>query len=120
VSDIIFVDSYRVKVFVIEEYLEQVITSVKGATNLKYGNYDGVLWHSRPGTERCVPRKGSVTYAGEIDGQYACDSIQVEFSIPRDASQLEQVVESIFTSHPWDEPVISITETIDTRKNGVI
>ncbi|REG86787.1 hypothetical protein [Marinomonas pollencensis] len=119
-SDIIFVDSYRIKVFVIEEFLEKVIASIKEATNLKYGNYDGVLWHSQPGTERCVPRKGSVTYAGEIDGQYACDSIQVQFSIPRERALLEKVVESIFSSHPWDEPVISITETIDTRKNGVI
>ncbi|WP_404324907.1 hypothetical protein HA399_10450 [Cobetia sp. UIB-001] len=118
--DIQLVASYRVRVFVLEEYLEKVLASVKTATNLKYGNYDGVSWCSHSGTERCTPRAGCDTYAGNIDEPYMTDSTLVEFSIVRDKKILDQVILSIFASHPWDEPVISIQETLETRKNGVI
>lgn len=118
--EIMLVESYRIRVFVLEEYLEKVLTAIKSVTNLKYGNYDGVSWCSRSGTERCVPRAGSDTYGGKVDEPYMTDSTLLEFSIIRDKSQLDEVVKSIFASHPWDEPVISIMETLDTRKNGMI
>nr|WP_158651802.1 hypothetical protein [Marinobacterium profundum] len=115
-----FIESFRVKVYVIEEYLEKVLGAIQSVTDLKYGNYDGVSWCSHPGIERCTPRAGSDTYDGEINHPFSIESIKVEFSIPRDKALLSKIVKQIFEHHPWDEPVISISETLDTRKNGVV
>lgn len=119
-SQIIFVETYRIKVYVIEDCVEKVLSAVQRVTSLKYGNYDGVSWSSHPGIERCTPREGSNTWGGTIDAPFSIASVQVEFSIPRDKQLLSQVVEMIFETHPWDEPVISIFESTETRKNDVI
>ncbi len=119
-KNVLYVESFRVKVYVIEAYLEKVLEAVKTVTNLKYGNYDGVSWASCPGVERCVAREGSTAYDGEVDQPFSTNSIKLEFSIPRDKSLLGDVVEKIMEVHPWDEPVISISETLDTRKNGIV
>ncbi|OIN09146.1 hypothetical protein [Oceanisphaera psychrotolerans] len=119
-SQIMFVETFRIKVYVIEECVEKVLNAVQRVTNLKYGNYDGVSWCSHPGVERCTPREGSDTWGGSIGEPFFIGSIQIEFSIPRDKELLSKVVEMIFESHPWDEPVISIFESVETRKNGVI
>ncbi len=119
-SNIMFVETFRIKVYVISDYLEKVLDAITSTTNLKYGNYDGVSWCSHPGIERCTPRAGSNTYGGDIDKPFSIASTKIEFSIPRDKELLSKVVESIFQHHPWDEPVICITESVDTRKNGVV
>ncbi|WP_446852452.1 hypothetical protein [Halobacillus faecis] len=107
------------KVFVIGKFADDIVQAVLGVTDLKYGNYDGVYFSSY-GAEWCVPREGSNTYAGNKDETYSTPSNELEFSIPRDDELLSKVVEAIYLYHPWDEPVISISESIDTRKNGVI
>lgn len=119
-SKITFVETLRINVYVIEDCVEKVLSAVQKVTNLKYGNYDGVSWSSYPGIERCTPRAGSDTWGGSIDNPFSIDSIQIQFSIPRDQELLSDVVEAVFDSHPWDEPVISIFESIETRKNNVI
>jgi len=118
--ELLFVESYRINIYVIQQYVEPIIDAVKDVVSLKYGNYDGVSWCSAPGTERFVPRSGGNPQAGEVNKAHSVSAIKIEFTIPREKQLLSKVIEAARSNHPWDEPVISISETIDTRSNGII
>ena len=43
---------------------------------------------------------------------------RVEFSIPHDKEVLERVLqEAIYPAHRWEEPVISVAETLDISRH---
>ncbi|MCA0970521.1 hypothetical protein LCM20_07985 [Halobacillus litoralis] len=108
---------YRIKTFVIEENLEKVKEGVLSINALQVGNYKNVMWQSQPGVEQFVPAEGSVPTEGEAGERTYVPSIRLEFSIPRDEDLLKRVIEEgIYPNHPWDEPVVQVSEELEARK----
>ncbi|GGD08046.1 hypothetical protein [Pontibacillus salipaludis] len=109
---------YRVRTFVVPEYLENVIKGVLQIDDLKYGNYKNVAWHSSEGVEQFVPSEDAVPTEGEVGGRTKVTSIRLEFSIPKDDMLLKRIIEEgIYPNHPWDEPVVQVTEEREARKH---
>lgn len=109
---------YRVKTFVIPEYLDRVIEGVLNIDELIYGNYKNVAWQSNGGVEQFVPSEKSIPTEGNLGERTRVTSYRLEFSIPRDDDLLTKVIEQgIYPNHPWDEPVVQVSEEFETRKN---
>ncbi|SDJ52637.1 hypothetical protein [Salimicrobium halophilum] len=107
---------YRVKVFVVPDYVEKVRNGVLTVDQLQVGNYENVCWRSQPGIEHFVPTSGAVPTEGEAGEATEVESVRLEFSIKRDEALLRQVIEEgIYPNHPWDEPVIQVSEELEAR-----
>ncbi|SDQ56946.1 hypothetical protein SAMN05216232_2157 [Virgibacillus subterraneus] len=110
---------YRINTYVVPESLDRVIEGVLSVDGLIYGNYKNVAWHSNDGIEQFVPSENSVPTEGSIGERKQVTSFKIEFSIPRDKNLLSKVIEEgIYPNHPWDEPVVQVTEEYETRKHG--
>lgn len=109
---------YRIKLYCPPECAEPIIAAVLKVVSLRYGNYDCVAWTSSAGVEQFRPLSGAKPAVGDIHQVTRGDSVKIEFSVPRDEQTLQQVVvQGIFPVHPWDEPVILISEELETRRN---
>lgn len=110
---------YRIKTYVVPEHLNEVIEGVLMIDELKYGNYKHVAWHSDNGFEQFMPAKNAAPTEGEHGQKSKVSSIRIEFSIPKDEALLKRIIEEgIYPNHPWDEPVIQVSEELETRKHG--
>ena len=113
------VETYRVVVFTPERSVEKILRAVTKLCDLRYGNYMGVSWTSAAGVERFTPLADALPTLGVSGEETLADVVRVEFSLPRDPELLEQVVETaIYPNHAWEEPVVSVIETIESRKRS--
>jgi hypothetical protein len=104
---------YRITTFVPPDHLERLLNGITTAYPLQHGNYDKVFWWSGPGTEQFRPLSGANPSYGELDSTSRSASIQVVFSIPRDAQILEHVLQNgLIPNHPWEVPAIYIDESL--------
>ncbi|RWZ54474.1 hypothetical protein EQV77_14470 [Halobacillus fulvus] len=111
------VDIYRVKTFVVPEHVDQVVQGILAIDELKVGNYKNVMWQSKDGVEQFVPSEEAVPTEGAAGEKTKVTSLRLEFSIPRDESLLTKVIEEgIYPNHPWDEPVVQVSEEREARK----
>jgi hypothetical protein len=111
------VKSYRVVVFAPAHAVEQMLRLVRELTDLRYGSYIGVSWTSAVGEERFTPLEGASPTVGVAGKQESVPMCRIEFSMPRDRELLHRVIlDAVYPHHEWEEPVISVTETLDARK----
>jgi len=112
------VETYRVAIFIPADRVEQLLAAVLQLTELQYGLYAGVSWTSAPGDERFTPLEGASPSTGTIGKQEMVRLSRVEFSLPRDRELLDRIIlEAVYPNHEWEEPVISITEALDTCRH---
>jgi hypothetical protein len=112
-----FVEAYRLTVFTHPHAVEQILSAVRQLAELRYGNYIGVSWTSAAGEERFTPLKEAAPALGEEGKQEIVPMCRVEFSIPRDRELLDRIIlNAIYPHHEWEEPVISVIETLDAHK----
>jgi hypothetical protein len=107
---------YRISTFVPPEHVDALLEGILKVAPLTYGNYDHVAWCSAPGVEQFNPLPGSRLSFGQQKVIEKNRSIKLEFSIPRDEELLHRVlVDGIAAHHPWEEPVIYVSESLSTR-----
>ncbi len=95
--------SYKICVYVPSKSLKRFIKAIGSHIPSFLGGYDNVCWWSEKGIEQY--RK-----IGNDHVEIAA-SHRVEISLPYDKSVLNNFIQDIIIpSHPWEEPVITITE----------
>ncbi|KKW32006.1 MAG: hypothetical protein UY76_C0045G0006 [Candidatus Uhrbacteria bacterium GW2011_GWA2_52_8d] len=110
------VSAYRIVTFVPPDHLDKILATVQLSNPLQYGHYTGVCWHSAPGVEMFVPETAAHPTEGKAGTQSTCPSIRLEFSIPRNEEELQKMLDCLTGIHPWEEPVILISEILETRR----
>ena len=111
------IESYRVVVFIPAHAVAPMLGAVRKLIELQYGSYVGVSWTSSVGEERFTPLNGATPSMGIVGQEEVAPVCRVEFSLPLDRELLNRViVDGIYPHHDWEEPVISVTETLDVRK----
>jgi hypothetical protein len=110
---------YRITTFVPARSVRRVLASVLRIVPLEYGGqYDSVAWWSAPGIEHYRSLDGSHPRVGRPGRVSTVQSIALTFSIPRKRRLLTRVIhDGIMSVHPWDEPVITVTEALETQKH---
>ena len=108
----VVVSEYLMRIQVPAENVEAVLEAIREVVPLKYGRYEKVAFRHNAGTQQFKPLEGSCS--GETALQVvSCD--EVSFTLPKDDGILRDVIEAIFGTHPYEEPVIQIQEILSTR-----
>lgn len=100
------------------EDVDRIMEAVVKVTPLTTGNYDSNAYQSGPGIERYRPLEGAAAGA-EIEVRKRPGTIEVSFELPDDRQLIEQVIETIFQTHSYQEPVIRIQIILTSRSKGL-
>jgi hypothetical protein len=92
--------------------VSRVLAAITNASPLRYGKYELVAFRSNTGTLQFKPLEGSKPVATELI-YLPCD--EISFTVPQDEGTIAAVIEAIFESHPYEEPVVLIQPVMSTR-----
>ncbi|MFQ5760909.1 MAG: hypothetical protein ACE5HM_08025 [Acidiferrobacterales bacterium] len=105
-------EQYLVRVQIPTNDVSRVLEAIINVCPLRYGNYEQVAFRYNAGTQQFKSLEASKL--GETDLTYVpCD--EISFTVPKSDRTITAVIEAIFESHPYEEPVILIQEVMRTR-----
>lgn len=100
------------------EDVDRIMEAVVKVAPLAMGSYDSNAWQSGPGIERYRPLEGAA--AGPETGvRKRPGTVEVSLEIPEDRLLIGQVVETIFQTHSYQEPVIRLQTILTSRSKGL-
>lgn len=108
--------AYLVSVHVPSGSVDKVLQSLAAAVGLEYGKYDQVAYIDAEGMEQYRPLAGSK--AGVQQSVTKTPSKVVTVSVVHDEAVLQKAVDAINRAHPYEEPVIYITEVWRSRSTS--
>jgi len=103
---------YLFRVQIPADDVSKVLEAIINITPLRYGNYEQVAFRYSTGIQQYRPLFGSKPGEAELI-HIPCD--EISFTVPKHDEVITAVIDSIFESHPHEEPVILIQEVICTR-----
>ena len=109
----------EVSVFAPEEDADRIMEHVCEITPLAQGeSYDRNAQQSAPGIERYRPLEGAAA-GPETEVRKRPGIVALSFELPDDQALLEEVVETIFQVHSYQEPVIKVRPILACRSKGL-
>lgn len=100
------------------EDVERLMAEVVKIVPLTMGKYDSNAYQSAAGIERYRPLDGAAV-GPEPEVRQRSGVVEVSFELPDDRPLAEQVVEAIFQTHSYQEPVIRIQTILSSRSKGL-
>jgi len=98
--------------------VDRIMEAVVKVTPLAMGNYDTNAYQSGLGTERYRPLEGAVA-GPESEIRKRPGTVEISFELPDDQKLIQQVVETIFQTHSYQEPVIRVWSILTSRSKGL-
>jgi hypothetical protein len=100
------------------EDVDRIMRAVVEVTPLTMGNYDSNAYQSGTGIERYRPLEGAAA-GPETEIRKRPGTVEVSFELADDQPLIEQVIETIFQTHSYQEPVIRIRPVLTGRSKGL-
>jgi hypothetical protein len=110
--------SLVVRMFAPEEDVDRIMEHVCRVIPLIQGAYDSNAWQSAPGIDRYRPREGAAS-GPEATVRKRPGVVEVTFEMPADQTLLEQVIETIYQVHSYQEQTIHVQEVLVCRTKGL-
>jgi len=101
-----------------QEDVGRIMAYVAEVAPLRQGPYDSNAYVAPPGIERYRPLDGAAA-GPETAVRERPGVVEVSFELHPDSALLDQVVETIFQVHSYQEPVIKVQETLVSRSKGL-
>ena len=98
--------------------VDRIMEAVVKIVPLTMGNYDSNAYQTGEGIERYRPLEGAAA-GPETDLRKRPRIVEVSFELPNDQSVIEQVIETIFQTHSYQEPVIRVQNIWASRTKGL-
>ena len=98
--------------------VDRIMEAVVKVVPLTMGKYDSNAYQTGEGIERYRPLEGAVAGA-ESDLRKRPRIVEVSFELPDDQSVIEQVIEIVFQTHSYQEPVIRLQNILTSRTRGL-
>jgi hypothetical protein len=98
--------------------VDRIMEAVVKVVPLTMGKYDSNAYQSGAGVERYRPLEGAAAGA-ETDLRKRPGTVEVTFELPNDRNAIEQVIEVIFQTHSYQEPVIRLQNILASRTKGL-
>ena len=109
----------QMSVFAPEEDVDRIMEHVCKIVPLAQGDsYDSNAYQTAPGVERYRPLEGAAA-GPETKVRKRAGVVEVSFELPDDQELLEQIVETIFQVHSYQEPVIKVQPVVVSRSKGL-
>ncbi len=98
--------------------VDRIMEAVVKVVPLTMGKYDSNAYQTGEGIERYRPLEGAVA-GPETDLRKRPRIVEVSFELPDDQAVIEQVIEIIFQTHSYQEPVIRVQNIWASRTKGL-
>jgi hypothetical protein len=98
--------------------VDRIMEAVVKIVPLTMGNYDSNAYQTGEGIERYRPLEGAAA-GPESDLRKRPRIVEVSFELPDDQAVIEQVMEIIFQTHSYQEPVIRVQNIWASRSKGL-
>jgi hypothetical protein len=98
--------------------VDRIMEAVVKVAPLMMGKYDSNAYQSGAGIERYRPLEGAAAGA-ETELRKRPGIVEVIFELQVDQSVIEQVIEVIFQTHSYQEPVIRLQSILASRSKGL-
>ena len=112
---------FTLEVQTLMEDTDRILDEVLKVHPLGYGNYRRNASISAEGRETAQPNDGSTTTAHvegfKVGSTETYPMVELKFSIERDLTVLEKVMDAILEVHHYEEPVIFVREDWVSRAN---
>ncbi|MEW2913366.1 hypothetical protein [Leisingera sp. JC11] len=105
-------DGLRITVQVPETHVQRIVDAVLAVSALKYGDYDRVTFQTAAGTQTFRSLGSGRNSATETAVQVPC--VELSFFLGQEAAGKVRILESIYASHPYEEPVIYVAPCLRT------
>ena len=107
---------FKVVTFVPSSHRDELLEAIFRAGGGKIGNYrECSFLLSGKGTFR--PQEGAHPFLGKVGEREEVEEIRVEVNV--EENFLSQVVESIFSSHPYEQPVVDVYPLFPSGDTGL-
>ncbi|MEM8859354.1 MAG: hypothetical protein AAGD96_13590 [Chloroflexota bacterium] len=111
-------EGLRITVQVPNTHAEKVIQAVCNISPLEYGDYDNVTFKTSIGVQQF--RSLGTGRNPASPGVVELDTVEISFFLPGDEQKAVQVLETVYTFHPFEEPVVFVQPCVRTLHiNGV-
>lgn len=100
----------RVIVQVPVSHAQRIVDAVLVHDALKYGDYDCVTFRTAPGVQQFKSLGGGRNAATENVVEVPC--VELSFFLGTDEAKAVQVIKSIYSSHPYEEPVVFVESCV--------
>jgi hypothetical protein len=101
-----------------EEDVARIMTQVTRLAPLAIGRYDSNVFQSAAGIEHYRPLEGAAAGA-ESEVRRRPGILELSFQMPQDQALLGRVIEAVFQTHSYQEPVIVVREVLASRSKGL-
>lgn len=98
--------------------VDRIMEAVVKVVPLTMGKYDSNAYQTGEGIERYRPLEGAAAGA-ETELRKRPGTVEVSFELPDDRKLVEQVIETIFQAHSYQEPVIRLQNILASRSRGL-
>ena len=102
----------RIIVQVPDTHAQKIIDAVLVDDALKYGDYDGVAFRTAPGIQQFRSLGSGRNTATEKVVEVPC--VELSFFTCSDEARVVQTLINIYSSHPYEEPVIFVESCVRT------
>ncbi|KIC07518.1 hypothetical protein RA19_23410 [Leisingera sp. ANG-M1] len=102
----------RIIVQVPETRVQRIIDAVLAEDDLKYGDYDRVTFRTAPGVQRFRSLGSGRNAATGRVAEVAC--VELSFFLPGSEARAVKVLETVYSSHPYEEPVVFVEPCVRT------
>ena len=93
-----------------EIHADRITSAILETDTLRHGDYDSVTFTSTPGRQRFRSLGTGRNCATSNVVEVAC--IELSFFLPDDRGTLQRCLEAIYHAHPYEEPVIFVSECL--------
>lgn len=100
------------------EDVDRIMEAVVEVAPLTMGSYDSNAYQSATGVERYRPLDGAAA-GPETELRKRPGVVAVSLELPDDQQLAGRVIEAIFQSHSYEEPVIRFQEILASRSKGL-
>lgn len=100
------------------EDVDRIMGQVTKHAPLAMGKYDSNAFQSGAGSERYRPLEGAAA-GPETEVRKRPGVVELSFELPHDQALLERVIEAIFETHSYQEPVIRVQPILSSRSKGL-
>jgi hypothetical protein len=98
--------------------VDRIMAAVTRIAPLAMGKYDSNAYQSSGGIEWYRPLEGAVAGA-ETEVRKRPGTVELSFELPPDQELVDRVIETIFQTHSYQEPVIRLQNILSSRSKGL-
>lgn len=99
---------FRLTVQVPEARVHHLVNAIRTQDPLSYGDYEAVSFRTAAGVQQFRSLGGGRNIPNDVVDDVPC--VELSVFLPDDTALVGRVIEAVYNTHPYEEPVIFVTQ----------